>query len=181
MPFQNQAELYLANLASTQKFGQYIGQIIPPNTILTLSGEIGSGKTTLVKSIAKALHIEETVTSPTFVMMNEYHSGRLPLYHLDLYRLIDQSDKEIPLNLLNSQLEEVLNTNSVIFIEWAKVLSNHYQEDLSNLSNNGFLDLNLAAPKDNNESRILTLTLFGKSPSTAFSLFADLANCQKIL
>jgi len=183
MPLNNQIKLHLPNLESTKKFGQIIGQIIQPNTILALSGEIGSGKTTLVKAIAKTLAIQETVTSPTFVMMNEYHSGRLPLYHIDLYRLMDQSSENISFDLLAPQLEEVVNTESLIIIEWAEIFSSHYGQDLNKICENGILSLNLSPEINNNESRILTMTTIGQNKkenkNTASILFQELCQLSK--
>lgn len=177
MPENTQVKLCLANLESTKKFGQSIGQIIQPDTVLALSGEIGSGKTTLVKAIANGLGIEETVTSPTFVMMNEYHSGRLPLYHIDLYRLIDQPN--IPFSFLAAQIEEVLNTESLVIIEWAEMFSSQYGKELSDFCKNGFLSLNLQSTVDNDEIRILTLNLMDQNKRTAFYLFEEICKLSK--
>ena len=79
--------IFLSNHQQTQDFGCLLGEYLPPGTVILLSGNLGAGKTTLVQGIAKGLQICESVVSPTFTLVNEYLDGRLPLYHLDLYRL----------------------------------------------------------------------------------------------
>ena len=78
---------FLADLQSTQQWGEKLGQLLPAGSILLLTGNLGAGKTSLVQGIGKGLGIKEEITSPTFNLVNEYHEGRVPLYHLDLYRL----------------------------------------------------------------------------------------------
>lgn len=72
---------------STQHLGYLLGQYLPPGSVILLSGNLGAGKTTLVQGIGKGLGIEDGIVSPTFTLINEYLDARLPLYHLDLYRL----------------------------------------------------------------------------------------------
>ena len=181
MHCRNQVKLYLANLESTQEFGQRLGRTIQPDTVLALTGEIGSGKTTLVKAIAKGLSVEEVVTSPTFVLMNEYHTGRLPLYHVDLYRLMDEPDQSTSLNLLTAQLAEVLNSKAVVIIEWAEIFLNRYSQDLNRLCANGYLSLNLTADISNNQARLVTMSAQNgneKNKTTSF-LFENICQLSK--
>ncbi|PSR17946.1 tRNA (adenosine(37)-N6)-threonylcarbamoyltransferase complex ATPase subunit type 1 TsaE [filamentous cyanobacterium CCP3] len=77
----------LPDAATTQRLGRRLGQLCPPGTVLLLSGDLGSGKTTLVQGIGACLGIAEPISSPTFTLINEYLEGRIPLYHVDLYRL----------------------------------------------------------------------------------------------
>ena len=77
----------LPDAGATQALGDRLGQLCPPGTVLLLSGDLGSGKTTLVQGIGAGLGIAEPVSSPTFTLINEYLEGRIPLYHVDLYRL----------------------------------------------------------------------------------------------
>jgi tRNA threonylcarbamoyladenosine biosynthesis protein TsaE len=179
MTYQNIAKLHLANLESTQKLGKYLGQIAETNTLLALTGEIGSGKTTLVKAIAKGLGVSEAVTSPTFVMMNEYHTGRLPLYHFDLYRLLDQKSEIISFDLIAGQLVEILNTKSIIIIEWANIFLNKFGKDLNNLCENGYLSLALEADKKDPQARVLTINSPEEQNKTAFVLFEKLCKLSK--
>ncbi|USR89957.1 tRNA (adenosine(37)-N6)-threonylcarbamoyltransferase complex ATPase subunit type 1 TsaE [Phormidium yuhuli AB48] len=79
--------LFLANADATHRLGEKLGQGLPAGTTLLLQGELGAGKTTLVQGIGAGLGIGDRIVSPTFTLINEYDDGRIPLYHLDLYRL----------------------------------------------------------------------------------------------
>lgn len=79
--------IVLKNLEETQNLGYLLGKSLPAGSTILLSGELGTGKTSLVQGIGKGLGIQEAIVSPTFTLVNEYLDGRLPLYHLDLYRL----------------------------------------------------------------------------------------------
>ncbi len=77
----------LADAAATFELGCQLGRSLPPLTVLLLHGELGAGKTTLVQGLGAGLGVKDAIVSPTFTLVNEYLDGRLPLYHLDLYRL----------------------------------------------------------------------------------------------
>lgn len=77
----------LPDPAATLHWGATLAHILPAGAILLLQGDLGSGKTTLVQGLAQGLGITTPVTSPTFALIQEYPEGRIPLYHLDLYRL----------------------------------------------------------------------------------------------
>ena len=79
--------IFLTDSYETQRLGYLLGKYLPSGSVVLLSGNLGAGKTTLVGGIGKGLGIEESIVSPTFTLINEYIDGRLPLYHLDLYRL----------------------------------------------------------------------------------------------
>ncbi|MCC0177041.1 tRNA (adenosine(37)-N6)-threonylcarbamoyltransferase complex ATPase subunit type 1 TsaE [Waterburya agarophytonicola K14] len=79
--------LFLNDSLETQRLGYLLGKYLPSGSVIFLSGNLGAGKTTLVQGIGRGLNIEESIVSPTFTLINEYLDGRLPLYHLDLYRL----------------------------------------------------------------------------------------------
>lgn len=90
---------------------------LTPGVVLLLSGELGSGKTTFVRGLAKGLGIDpEEVTSPTFTLVHEYRGGRLPLVHVDLYRLERGDLDEIG-------LDADLASRGVLAVEWAERLS----------------------------------------------------------
>lgn len=82
--------LVFANSFATHEFGFQLGQKLPPGSIILLEGDLGTGKTTLVQGIGTGLGVKELIVSPTFTLINEYTQGRIPLYHLDLYRLQSQ-------------------------------------------------------------------------------------------
>jgi tRNA threonylcarbamoyladenosine biosynthesis protein TsaE len=79
--------LELQDLAATQSLGRALGQSLEAGSVVLLEGNLGSGKTTLVQSLGEGLGIKDLIVSPTFTLINEYPEGRIPLYHLDLYRL----------------------------------------------------------------------------------------------
>lgn len=78
---------YLCDPVATHALGERLGSTARAGDIILLSGDLGAGKTSLTQGIARGLGIEARVTSPTFTLLNEYHEGRVPLYHFDLYRL----------------------------------------------------------------------------------------------
>lgn len=79
--------IFLPDAEATRQLGIKLGSMLPAGSVLLLQGDLGSGKTTIVQGIGQGLEIKDIVDSPTFTLINEYFSGRLPLYHLDLYRL----------------------------------------------------------------------------------------------
>ena len=79
--------------AETARVGEILGRLLGPGDVICLLGDLGAGKTCLTQGLAKNLGVEEHVTSPTFTLINEHH-GRLPLYHMDVYRLEGASDME---------------------------------------------------------------------------------------
>jgi tRNA threonylcarbamoyladenosine biosynthesis protein TsaE len=87
MRSQSPFTFILTSGEATQKLGKQLGKSLPPGTILLLKGDLGAGKTTLVQGIGEGLGITDAIVSPTFTLINEYPEGRIPLYHLDLYRL----------------------------------------------------------------------------------------------
>lgn len=99
----------------TTALGRQIGAFLLPDDVVGLSGPLGAGKTTLVQGIAEGLEVKDYVTSPTFVIINEYQ-GRLPFYHIDLYRLEDVNEIE------DLGIEEYFKHGGVCAIEWAEKL-----------------------------------------------------------
>lgn len=101
----------------TIKLGTAIGKLLQPGDILALQGTLAAGKTQLTKGIAEGLGISEPVTSPTFTIISEYY-GRMPLYHIDVYRLGSPED------FLDLGVEEMLYGQGVCVIEWSeKIMS----------------------------------------------------------
>ena len=103
----------LPDLDATRRFGRRLGEIAEPGDIITLSGDLGAGKTTLTQAIGEGLQVpaDHYITSPTFSLLHEY-PGRLPLYHMDFYRL--QSEDEV----LELGVEEYLEGGGLCVIEW---------------------------------------------------------------
>lgn len=111
--------LTLSSDRATLALGQWLGQTLPAGSILLLQGDLGSGKTTLTKGIGLGLGITEEIDSPTFTLINEYVSGRVPLYHVDLYRLEPAAAQQL---YLESYWEGVEYPPGIVAIEWAERL-----------------------------------------------------------
>lgn len=108
----------------TRKIAKEIAKDLKAGDILTLNGDLGAGKTVFSKGIAEGLGVTEEVTSPTFIIMQTYYGGRLPLYHFDVYRLED------PDELLETGAEEYLFGDGVSIIEWAQIIEEILPEDI---------------------------------------------------
>ena len=102
------------SLEETLEFGGRLARELRRGDVIALSGELGAGKTALVKGIARGLGIAVEVTSPTFTLIHEYSGGRLALYHIDLYR-IDSVPQALAIGI-----EDYLNGTGVTVIEWAE-------------------------------------------------------------
>jgi tRNA threonylcarbamoyladenosine biosynthesis protein TsaE len=107
-------ELITKSEEETRELGRRISQILEPGDIMLLCGDLGAGKTRLVQGIAQGLAIPEMITSPTFAIIKEY-AGRLPLIHIDLFRL---NCHDLP----SLGLEEYLEGEGVICVEWGEKL-----------------------------------------------------------
>ena len=111
--------------AETEELGKVLGGILLPGDLFFLSGDLGSGKTLLVRGVTLGLASAETATSPTFALIHRYE-GKLPLYHLDLYRLSGPED------LVPLALEEIMEEEAAFMIEWGEsakeILSATYME-----------------------------------------------------
>jgi tRNA threonylcarbamoyladenosine biosynthesis protein TsaE len=109
----------LPDLQATRSLGRKLGQSLPAGSVLLLEGDLGSGKTTLVQGIGEGLGITDPIVSPTFTLINEYTEGRLPLYHLDLYRL---ESEEVEALHLETYWEGIEFPLGIVAIEWAERL-----------------------------------------------------------
>ncbi|MEM6452325.1 MAG: tRNA (adenosine(37)-N6)-threonylcarbamoyltransferase complex ATPase subunit type 1 TsaE [Cyanobacteria bacterium P01_D01_bin.105] len=108
----------LPNIQATQALGRSLGEQLPAGSVLLLKGDLGTGKTTLVQGLGKGLGISD-IDSPTFTLINEYTSGRLPLYHIDLYRL---SETEADAMHLETYWEGEEVEPGIVAIEWSERL-----------------------------------------------------------
>lgn len=104
---------YTKNEIELIAFGDKLGQTLEENDILILTGDLGAGKTTLTKGIAEGLQISQMIKSPTYTIVREYQ-GRLPLYHLDVYRIGDDPD--------SIDLDDFIYGDGVTVIEWGNLL-----------------------------------------------------------
>ncbi|MCC7529303.1 MAG: tRNA (adenosine(37)-N6)-threonylcarbamoyltransferase complex ATPase subunit type 1 TsaE [Candidatus Melainabacteria bacterium] len=115
--------LKLNGRQKTILLGELFGSCIEDSCVIALEGPLGAGKTTFVKGLAQGLGVKEVVQSPTFTMLNEYHSGRLALYHLDLYRLSESSESQARAlgDQLVLELDEFVHQKMVCVIEWSEL------------------------------------------------------------
>ncbi|MBQ7031328.1 MAG: tRNA (adenosine(37)-N6)-threonylcarbamoyltransferase complex ATPase subunit type 1 TsaE [Bacilli bacterium] len=125
-----------------------------PNMVICLDGELGSGKTVFVKGFAKALGIDDNITSPTFNIIKEYQTGELPLFHMDVYRL-DEVEEDIG-------IRDYFVKDGVTIIEWSELIKNDLPEER--------LEITFKIVDEN--TRVLLFKPFGK-------IYEDL--CESIL
>jgi tRNA threonylcarbamoyladenosine biosynthesis protein TsaE len=109
-------ELTTHSAEETVAFGRTLAELLSPPKIVLLRGDLGAGKTTLVKGIAEGFQAasEEDVTSPTFTLVHEYRGPRANLYHIDLYRI------DTPRQLETLGLDDLVSANSILLIEWGE-------------------------------------------------------------
>src|ERR1700704_4261949 len=105
-------EVHTASAAETQAWGERLARLLFPGAVVGLDGELGAGKTCFVKGLATGLAIDEDeISSPTFTLIAEHYRGKVPLYHIDLYRLEGAESEELG-------LDEYLSGQGVTAIEW---------------------------------------------------------------
>ncbi|HLO52054.1 MAG TPA: tRNA (adenosine(37)-N6)-threonylcarbamoyltransferase complex ATPase subunit type 1 TsaE [Kamptonema sp.] len=109
----------LPDAEATRSLGVALGRSLPPGSVILLEGDLGAGKTTLVQGIGAGLGIQDSIDSPTFTLINEYLDGRIPLYHLDLYRL---EPVEVEALNLETYWEGIEMPPGIVAIEWAERL-----------------------------------------------------------
>lgn len=114
------------------------------NMVICLDGELGSGKTVFVKGFAKALGINETITSPTFSLVKEYYEGEMPLFHMDVYRLDEGAD--------SFGLSDYLNQDGICIIEWPEMVQDQLPDER--------LDVKIKVIDD--DTRVLVFTPYGQ-------------------
>ena len=98
----------------TEEVGAALGKILKPGTILAYEGDLGAGKTAFTRGLARGLGATDMVTSPTYTIVNEYLSGRIPLFHFDMYRLASSDD------LWDIGWEDYLDRGGVCAVEWSE-------------------------------------------------------------
>ena len=98
----------------TEKVGEALGKVLKPGSILAYEGDLGAGKTAFTRGLARGLGATEMVTSPTYTIVNEYLSGRMPLFHFDMYRLASSDD------LWDIGWEDYLERGGICAVEWSE-------------------------------------------------------------
>lgn len=135
----------LKNPEATEKLAAIIGKTAEPGDNLVLTGDLGAGKTTMTKGIARGLGITQMVKSPTYTIIREYQEGRIPLYHMDVYR--------VEYGASDLGLEEYFEGDGLSVIEWGNLLEDTLPED--------YLEVIFTKDETDLEKRTLTLKTFG--------------------
>ena len=145
----------------TQIIGRKIGELIKSATIIALTGDLGAGKTVFVQGLAKGISVPDGyyITSPSYTLINEY-PGRIPLCHVDLYRIGDKDDIE------DIGLWDILNGDNVVAIEWADRMKDNLP----------FEHVAIDFEFNDTDSRKLTLTSYGHNGA---NLLKKLQKCVK--
>lgn len=104
-------EFQTTNATQTEAVGEQLAPLLQAGDVILLEGDLGAGKTTFTRGLARTLGISRAIKSPTFTIIREYRDGRLPLFHMDLYRLENSSADDLG-------LEEYFEGNGVSIIEW---------------------------------------------------------------
>nr|WP_027365379.1 tRNA (adenosine(37)-N6)-threonylcarbamoyltransferase complex ATPase subunit type 1 TsaE [Desulfotruncus alcoholivorax] len=138
--------LELKSSRETEHLGQLLGSLLQPGDIITLNGELGAGKTCLAKGIANGLGIAGHITSPTFTLINEY-PGKIPLYHMDVYRLGSPGEFE------DLGYEEYFYGSGVTLIEWAGLVEEYLPPNR--------LDIFINKPAGKDECRQVHFVAYG--------------------
>jgi tRNA A37 threonylcarbamoyladenosine biosynthesis protein TsaE len=198
-----EVKLLLSDEQATKRLAAEFGRNVDKGALLALCGELGTGKTVFVKALAASLGIQELVTSPTFVLMNEYSSGRLPLYHLDLYRVRESQAPPKPppepslplcddtlsdefldtLEFLKAELSELMQRPNVVVIEWAEFLDKPSNDQSKNfLSEHDHVSLHFEHVNKNDSARIADIKGCGRDSSELVSKltekFGDMIICS---
>ena len=133
--------VYLSNSpAETEALGEKLGRLLPPGTVLAYRGDLGAGKTAFTRGLARGLGAKDMVTSPTYTIVNEYLSGRLPLFHFDMYRQGSADE------LFDIGWEDYLERGGICAVEWSENVEEALEDALV-----------LTIEKTGDESRRITL------------------------
>lgn len=136
------------SIEDTKKLAEKFAKITKKKgCFVNLFGDIGAGKTAFVRLVAEALDIKEKVTSPSFTILNEYHTGEIPIYHFDLYRL-----ENVGIKTITDELREYSEGRCLTFVEWAEFSQGEVPFDR--------IEINVTYDDDDN--RCYTFTAIGK-------------------
>ena len=109
--------------AELSQWGEDLGRASTAPLVVTLTGELGVGKTTLARAICRGYGVSEEITSPTYALVHEYRSPRSPVYHIDLYRL------DSPEQLTNLGWDEIVASRALVLVEWPERAGERLPED----------------------------------------------------
>ena len=123
---KNLLQFKTKNAEETEQLGLKIGKLLRGGELIAMTGDLGAGKTTLSKALARGLEIDDYITSPTFTIVNEY-SGRVKLFHFDVYRIADIEE------MYDLGYEEYFYSDGVCIVEWSNLISEILPENRINL------------------------------------------------
>ena len=135
----------------TEELGEKLAKALKPGAVIAYKGDLGAGKTAFTRGLARGLGAAEQVTSPTYTIVNEYLSGRMPLFHFDMYRLSCSDD------LFDIGWEDYLERNGVCAVEWSENVADALEDPIV-----------VEISKTGDESRTITIT--GGTDYADFSL-----------
>ncbi len=119
---------HASNETDTKIFANKVANVLEPGDVVALIGELGTGKTTFTKYLAKALGSTERITSPTFTIVQEYKSGSIPIFHFDVYRISNVEE------MYDIGYEEYFYGNGISVIEWANIVEEILPERTKTIS-----------------------------------------------
>lgn len=138
-------DIAINNPKETESLAKIIGLVAEPSDTIILSGDLGAGKTTMTKGIALGLGIDQMIKSPTYTIIREYQQGRMPLYHMDVYRIENGAD--------DLGLDEYFEGDGLSVVEWGKLLGEFLPTD--------YLDITITKDPQVLEKRVLSFQAFG--------------------
>lgn len=154
MNWATEIRLEVDSLGATQTLASEIARLARPGDVIVLTGQMGSGKTAFTQGFARALGVDEPVTSPTFTLINTYESGRLPLHHVDLYRLDRQSE------VADLALGDLAESDGILIIEWGEAAADLLGDRL---------EVEIEHSLDNENGRVFTVRSVGSAWTTRWS------------
>lgn len=140
-------EIKVQSAAETQKIATQLAQFLQAGDVLLLDGDLGAGKTTFTKGLAEGLGIHRNIKSPTFTIIREYQEGRLPLYHMDVYRLEETGGEDLG-------LEEYFEGDGVSVVEWSQFVDDELPTE--------YLIIHLVKDENDDQVRYLKFESHGK-------------------
>jgi tRNA threonylcarbamoyladenosine biosynthesis protein TsaE len=157
--------LVSASAEETRAVGRTVAGFLAAGDVISLTGDLGAGKTTFIQGAAAGLLVTDPVLSPTFTLVRHYE-GTLPVYHLDVYRLNRVQD------VLDLGFDEILDRGGVVFIEWGDAIDSLFPE--------AFLEVDLRLPDGHERSRLVLLTGHGRRWADSWPALADAAGAWRV-
>ena len=155
----NSFVIHSNSIEDTKKLAKNLSPLLENGCFINMFGEIGAGKTALVKLIADEMGVKEHVTSPSFLILNEYHTGKIPVYHFDLYRL-----ENVGVKTICDELREYSEGKNLTFVEWAEFS----QDEIP------FNRIEINVTYEDNDSRLYKLDGYGIKEE---KIIEDLKKC----